>query len=600
MIRMTLLHRGDSKAASRRRGRVPGSPIAALVVAMIAAVITATASSGEKRATATPKRGGTLNLLGNGDVDYMDPNVSYYTVGQMSMRMWSRNLMSYPAVAGKTTEISPDLAVAPAKVSAKGLVYRFTIRKGAMWDTKRARQVTAADAVLGLKRSCNPVKPSAALADYEALVTGMTQFCTAFAKVKPNVAAIATFIRGHTLTGATVDPQDPLTVVYKLTHPASYFPALLGLGAFAPAPQEYLKYLPVSSALAQRTISDGPYSIASYNPGKNIEFVRNPAWKASSDPLRKAYVDEIKVDETVNQNTVQQELQTNTRNADAEWGDSQPPPAQLPGLIASHNPNLILGPTLGMDPFLVFNFVDPNQNGAMKNVKIRRAISYALDRSQLVQAAAGPKVSPPLSHVLPPNVLGSHNFDLYPYSVAKAKSLLGSKKLTLKILYQADNQVQAKMFQTVQFLLSKVRIKATGVGVPTADIYSKYLLVPSVAKRGVWDIAFDQWYPDWYGDNTVNYFLPIFSSKSWAPAGANLNLYKNPKVDKLIDEGGRATSNVKAAAIWTQTDRLIMQDAAIYSVLSPNFAIYHSNAVHGALFVPSLQGLDPTNVWLSN
>ena len=42
-----------------------------------------------------------------------------------------------------------------------------------------------------------------------------------------------------------------------------------------------------------------------------------------------------------------------------------------------------------------------------------------------------------------------------------------------------------------------------------------------------------------------------------------------------------------------------MKDAAIYPVLSPNFAIYHSSAVHGAIFVPALQGLDPTNVWLS-
>ena len=254
-------------------------------------------------------------------------------------------------------------------------------------------------------------------------------------------------------------------------------------------------------------------------------------------------------DETVDQNTVQQELQTNSQTAHAEWGDSQPPPAQLPGLIARHDPNLILGPTLGMDPFIIFNFVDPNENGAMKSLKIRRGIEYAIDRTQLVQDAAGPKVSPPLTHVLPPNVLGSHRFDMYPFNVAKAKSLLGSTHLKLKLLYEADNQVQAKMFQTVQFDLSKVGISVKGVGVPTADIYTKYLLVPSVARRGVWDIAMDQWYPDWYGDNTVNYFLPIFSSKAWAPAGANLNLYKNPTVDRLIDQGASATSNAKAAKI---------------------------------------------------
>jgi peptide/nickel transport system substrate-binding protein len=453
--------------------------------------------------------------------------------------------------------------------------------------------------VLGLKRSCNPVKPSAALADYEALVAGLTQFCTAFSKVKPEIGAIAAFIKSHNISGVSVDSKDPLTVHYKLTHPASYFPALTGLGGFAPAPAEYLDYLPISSALAQHTISDGPYKIASYNPSKSIDFVRNPAWKASSDPLRHAYVDEIKVDETVPQASVQQQLQTNTPTANAQWGDSQPPPAQIPGLIASKDPNLILGPTLGMDPFLIFNLVDPNENGAMKSLKIRRAIEYAIDRSKLVQVAAGPRVSPPMTQVLPPGVAGYTNFDLYPYNPAKAKVLLGGKTLKLKFLYQADNQKQTKMFQSIQFDLSKVGITVTGVGVPTADIYSKYLLVPDVAKRGVWDISTDSWFPDWYGDNTVNYFLPIFSSKSWAPAGANLNLYKNPKVDALIDKGASTGNKAAANRIWVQVDRLIMQDAVIYPIVSLNFAMYHSKAVQGAIFVPALQGLDPTSVWLS-
>ncbi len=575
------------------------SLVAASLGIGLLAVSTA-ASAPAKSSASTPKSGGTLYLLGNGDVDYMDPNVSYYTVGQLGMRMWSRQLMTYPSVAGKSTDIEPDLAVAPPKASNGGKTYTVTIRTGAMWNTTPARQVTAADAVLGLKRSCNPVKPSAALPDYESLVVGMTQFCTAFEKVKPTLTAIDAFIAGHSIPGATVDPKNPLTVVFKLTHAATYFPALLGLGAFAPAPKEYLNYLPVSSALATHTIADGPYQIASYSPGKSIDFVRNPAWKASSDPIRHAYVNEIKVDETVNQNTVQQELQTNSPDANAEWGDSQPPPAQLPGLIASKNPNLILGPTSGMDPFIIFNFHDNNENGAMKNLKIRQAISYAINRTALIQDAAGPQVSPPLTHVLPADVLGSRNFDLYPYNVAKAKALLGSAKLSLKLLYEADNQVQVKMFQTVQFALSQVGIKVTGLGVPTADIYTKYLLVPSVANRGVWDMAFDQWYPDWYGNNAVNYFLPIFSSKSFAPAGANLNLYYNPKVDKLIDEGQDATSNAAAAKIWAAADRQIMSDAAIYAIDSPNFAVYHSSAVQGAVFVPYLQDLDPTNVWLSS
>src|SRR5215831_17534089 len=179
------------------QAKAKGLAVLVLALAVMSTVV------GPGGAASTPKTGGTLYMLGNGDVDYMDPNVTYYTVGQFGLRMWSRYLMTYPSVAGKTTQISPDLAVAPPKVTNGGLVYRFTIRKGAQWDTSPPRQVTAADAVLGLKRSCNPVKPSAALADYEFLVAGLQQFCDAFAKVKPEVGAIAKFIRTHNIAGAS-------------------------------------------------------------------------------------------------------------------------------------------------------------------------------------------------------------------------------------------------------------------------------------------------------------------------------------------------------------------------------------------------------------
>ena len=40
----------------------------------------------------TPKSGGTLNMLGLGDVDYMDPNISYFTIGYLGERPWIRGL----------------------------------------------------------------------------------------------------------------------------------------------------------------------------------------------------------------------------------------------------------------------------------------------------------------------------------------------------------------------------------------------------------------------------------------------------------------------------------------------------------------------------
>src|SRR5687768_8273424 len=51
-----------------------------------------TGSPGATGETGEAVRGGTLNMLGSGDVDYMDPNVTYYSIGYLGTRMWSRQL----------------------------------------------------------------------------------------------------------------------------------------------------------------------------------------------------------------------------------------------------------------------------------------------------------------------------------------------------------------------------------------------------------------------------------------------------------------------------------------------------------------------------
>src|SRR5262245_7434066 len=117
---------------------------------------TDTNNTGENlNASGTPVRGGTLHMLGVGDVDYMDPNISYYSGGYVALRLWSRQLVTYPAVAGKATTDVPDLAtelptMANGGISKDGLTWKFTIRTGAMWNTTPPRQVTAADEVRGV------------------------------------------------------------------------------------------------------------------------------------------------------------------------------------------------------------------------------------------------------------------------------------------------------------------------------------------------------------------------------------------------------------------------------------------------------------------
>ena len=560
--------------------------------------------------TGTPKKGGTLNMLGQGDVDFMDPNISYYTIGGLSQRMWIRGLYAYAAIPGKTTLPSPDLATAAPTVSNGGKTYAVTIRSGAMWDTSPARPVTAADALLGLKRSCNPIQPFGGLPDFETLIVGYQAFCASFAKLgsSATVAAIKSFINSNQISGVTVSGQ---TITYTLVHAASYFGTMLSLDPFNPAPVESLNYIPASAASQQHPIADGPYTVQSYVPTRSIVFVRNPAWKASSDPIRKAYVDKIVVSETGNEPSVQQQLQTNTAAAGLEF-DAFPPVSADAGLIsqmnAGLNHNFNLGPTYSSNPYVVYNQVSPNNSGALAKVAVRQAINYGINRSHLIEDAGGAVVSPPLAHIIPPGINGSQDlpssYDPYPLNLSKAKSMLASagykNGLNLTLLYRPTSTIETKMAQTLQSDLSKIGIKIKLLSATPSDFYTKYLEVPTAAKSGVWDIALAGWGPDWYGDAAVSFFGPLYSGPaSFPPNGSNFGFYSDPAVTSLIAQGAKAATSSAAATIWAQADQKVMQDAVIYPITDPQQPLYHAAYVHNAVYIPAVQQFDPTNVWLT-
>jgi peptide/nickel transport system substrate-binding protein len=559
--------------------------------------------------TGAPTKGGTLNMLGDGDVDWMDYNASYYTIGYLAQRMYLRGLYAYPAVPNKVTTVAPDLATALPVVSNGGKTFTVTIRSGAQWNTTPARQVTGADAVLGLKRACNPTPTRfGGLPDFINLIAGYADYCNAFAKVSPtNLGAIKTFINTHNISGVTSSGN---TVTYNLTQPASYFADQLTLPAFNPAPIESLNYLPGSVASETHQFADGPYEIKSYVPAKSIQFVRNPAWNASTDPIRKAYVNAINVSETGNPITVQQILQTNTASGGMEF-NSFPPVASLPGLIAqmkAGNKNFNLGPSYGSNPYLDFNTVSPNNGGALGKVAVRQALSYAVDRAHLIQDLGGPQVSPALTHILPAGINGAQyvpaGYNPFPYNPAKAKSMLKAagypNGLNLTVLYNAESTTEPKMFQSLQADMAPAGIHLKALAVPSADLYVKYLTVPSTAKNGTWDIGMSGWGPDWYGDAAASFFEPIYSGAgSFPPTGSNFSEYNNPAVNSLITKAASQTSAVTAGKLWAQIDKMVTMDAPTYQItqdLQPN---YHSSFVHNAVYVPSIQNFDPTNVWLS-
>jgi ABC-type transport system substrate-binding protein len=590
--------------------RLAGRVKAALVVGVTVLLAgCSTAGGGGVANGGQPVPGGTLRLLGSGDVDHLDTASAYYTTSYTLERAYTRQLFTYPASTDVNGAIQPvpDLATelpttANGGISADGKTYTVHLRPGAKWNTSPAREVTSEDVVLGLKRLCNPVSPVGAPGYYENTIVGMKAYCDGFAKVSGTVPAIAAYVNGHSIAG--VKAADSNTVVFTLTQPASDFLNILAMPFASPAPREYLNYLPDDATFRQHTISDGPYQITQYVPNQSIHLVRNPAWAQGADPVRHQYVDQIAVTEGQDAGPVQQQIQAGT--ADLQW-DTVVPTANIPALQSAKDPRLGLYPALDTNPYLLFNLQSPTSGGALGNVKVRQAIEYAIDKVAIGQIYGGPDLNTPLDQVIPPGNIGYKEFDLYPTpshrgDPATCKRMLAAagypNGLTLTDVYRNAGNHPA-VAQTVQASLAQCGITTKLLPVSQGDYYGKYLASPSAARRGVWDITEPGWVPDWYGDNGRAIIEPLFDGRTYGPNSVDYGDYNNATVNSLIDRALRTADEQQAATLWHQADLQIMKDAAIVPFQTQKTALFRSTRVQNAIFSPFSQSYDITQVWLN-
>src|ERR1039457_1954413 len=118
-------------------GRVRLATVAVAVTALITlasgAMGAGAASSGgnilPKVGNSQPVTGGTLKLVGSGDVDHLDTCCAYYTTTYEMLRMVSRQLLSYKASYAGNAQGTPVPDIATYTVSPNEITYTIADRK---------------------------------------------------------------------------------------------------------------------------------------------------------------------------------------------------------------------------------------------------------------------------------------------------------------------------------------------------------------------------------------------------------------------------------------------------------------------------------------
>jgi peptide/nickel transport system substrate-binding protein len=527
-------------------------------------------------------RGGTLRVLSYAPFGGLDTADNYGPIARPYARtLYGYNLAGPPEQ--KTVPV-PDIASGPPQVSADQRTYTFTLRPGVRYAPPVNREVTARDFITAIERLYDKQTPSYGQF-YAALIAGTSRYGAG---------------KAGRISGLTA--PDPRTLQITLDRPAGDFLSILALPFFAPVPGEYAAEYAVGDNYDGHVVGSGPYTPTTYIPGKTVVLDRNPNWDPATDPLRKAWVDRIELRLGVGVASIQRAIER--EEADLSL-DSHVPQGRVAALRADPEQSQRLSVnTTGSLLMLVLG--TQRGAGAIADVRVRRAVNYAIDKVAYRDAIAGRSaaIGELASTILAPGSLGYRPYDLYPSpggrgDPAKARALLAEagypKGLTLTFVTWGSGKLAAGR-KPIEASLARAGIRLKVKTYEQGDLWEKSLVIP--AKRLEHQLGQSVWRLDYLGDNARQSIVTQYDSRIDPAVNANYSEYHNPAVNRLIDRALAEPDWDRRAALWNQIDQQIMRDAPMVPLLWENFSFQWASQVHGWTYDPWTVGPDLTAVWL--
>ncbi|GIF06591.1 ABC transporter substrate-binding protein [Actinoplanes siamensis] len=484
-------------------------------------------------------QGGTLTVLNQGGITHLDPARLYTSGGGNLPSLLFRTLTTrnrQPGEAG--TKPAPDLATDLGTPSDGAKTWTYHLRDGIFFED--GTPITAADIKYGIERSFAPELPG-----------GAPYF-------RDWLAGAADYQGPYKQPGGikSIETPDDKTIIFKLRKPEGDFPFLATATQFAPVPKSKDK----GAEYEAHPISSGPYQVESYEPKKSLVLVRNKHWSTQVDELRYACPDRIEVTAGLDSAVINQRLVTGAgQDANAVTTDAVVGPEQLAQLgTGSALDKRVTRGEFPSTTYLAFN----TKKAPFDNPKVREALSYAINRTSVVNALGGSAVAGPSTTFLPPQkALGYQPYDHFPAGDTgnpdKAKQVLAEAGLsnpTIDLAYQNDDSegIGPKVASAVQeaFKQAGVTVELNAIDTATyRDVTGKPATQPGLALA--------TWGADWPSGGP--FLIPIFDGRQIITAGGNFNLaqYNDPEVNAEIDAINALTDPAAAAARWGALDAKI-------------------------------------------
>jgi peptide/nickel transport system substrate-binding protein len=229
--------------------------------------------------------------------------------------------------------------------------------------------------------------------------------------------------------------------------------------------------------------------------------------------------------------------------------------------------------------YLAMNLRDP----ILKDVQVRRALAYAIDREAMVKYLMGDQARLADS-ILPPQHWAHFSGQAYFHDPAKARAILdqagygsGKDGIRFHIVMKTSTE------ESTRLLSASLQQQLREVGI-ALDIRSfEFATFFSDVTKG----EFQLFSLRWIGGNEDPDIFEVFNSAKTPPKGSNRGFYRNTQLDALIAQGRSETDQTKRKQIYDQVQKIVSNDLPYINLWWGDNVLVHSKRLADVELSPS-------------
>jgi len=442
--------------------------------------------------------------------------------------------------------------VAQSWSSSDNKTWIFTLRNTARWSN--GEPVTAHDFVYSWQRLVDP-KNSASFAWFAGL-SGIE-----------NATAITKREISPDKLGVTALDNQRLKVT--LDRPVPWFPSLVANVALFPVPQKVIEKEGESWTSPGKLVGNGAYQLSERVVNEKIVLTRNPQyWDNAHSVLSK-----------VTFLPINEESSATKRYRSNDIDITESFPKNMYALLKKELPGEVYTPDQLGTYYYAFN----TQKGPTADVRVRKALSWSIDRSIIAEKVVGTGEKPAW-HFTPDVTAGFKPLDSilqqHPQNElnAQAKALLASagygpeKPLHLKLLYNTSES-----HQKIAIAVASMWKKNLGVDVTLENQEWKTYI--DSRNSGNFDVIRASWVGDY---NEPSTFLSLLTSGNTS----NIARFKNEDYDAVMAKASSETSEQARNVDYNRAEQILADQAPIAPIYQ---------YTNGRLIKPWVKGYPITN-----